>query len=59
MKSIVSYVKKGRESIKHYLNVRSWKKEINKKAKVVAKKYGYKKNSYEYQLLLNHIANSD
>lgn len=45
--------------IRHYLNVRSWKKEVNAKANEIAKEHGYKKNSHAYQLLLQNIANDE
>lgn len=52
-------MRKINEFIRHYLNVRSWKREVNTKANEIAKEYGYKKNSYAYQLLLQNIANSE
>lgn len=52
-------IKKVGQYLQHKRNVRSWEKEIVKKVNRLAKSYGYKKDSYDYQMLLNRIANNE
>lgn len=53
----ITMSKKIRQVLQHKRIVNAWEREIQKMAKPIAKQCGYKKNSYEYEFLLNYIAN--